>query len=400
MNSYSRARKSAQSLAVVGVLSGLVLLADAGRVEAAANPKLPFYGYNAIVPSPNPAIVNQNTSIAVSVENDGDATATNVGVAVNYNDWGVTFSGWQPIGTANIPSIAAAATETTSFNFTFLNRAHTCVEAIITGASENGNIDDDRGQINLEVVDSAGSFQYDVPVRNRGAGPRIVDVGGECDGDGLIVECNIPPRNGMPLPPGQEIMLPIQVEFPPGAAIGSQVEIIVAAADTSDPNDAANQEHVRFIVNLTTARAAKEAARDELEALLGELPTEKLEKPLVKAITKINESLASHAWQTDSSVGLDGGGKVFAKEGAAVATLIKLADGLSMGSALVTIEAAMQSLVNADRILVESALGEASGDTTAAEAALQAADALWRAGNLKDAIKGYKEAWELARAAL
>jgi hypothetical protein len=76
----------------------LCLQFGATYVSAAdADPGFSFYGYGVIAPVPNPAIVDENTHITVTVSNTGADTATNVSVKLSFNDWGVTFQGWQEI---------------------------------------------------------------------------------------------------------------------------------------------------------------------------------------------------------------------------------------------------------------------------------------------------------------
>lgn len=56
------------------------------------------YGYQAITVNPNPAIVYQNTHIDVKIGNSGANNAFGITVDLAFNDWGLSFNGWQPIG--------------------------------------------------------------------------------------------------------------------------------------------------------------------------------------------------------------------------------------------------------------------------------------------------------------
>ncbi len=75
--------------------------ADYPRREIAtrfANPRIDGYGYQAITVNPNPAVVYQNTHIDVSIGNSGANNAFGITVDLAFNDWGLSFNGWQPIG--------------------------------------------------------------------------------------------------------------------------------------------------------------------------------------------------------------------------------------------------------------------------------------------------------------
>lgn len=63
-----------------------------------ANPRIDGYGYQAITVNPNPAVVFQNTHIDVKIGNSGANSASGITVDLAFNDWGLSFNGWQPIG--------------------------------------------------------------------------------------------------------------------------------------------------------------------------------------------------------------------------------------------------------------------------------------------------------------
>lgn len=386
---------------VTGLALAISLGLLASTAHGGANPKIPAYGYGTIVPSPNPAVVSENTHITVAVENDGDATATNVMVKLSFNDWGVTFQGWQEIGTVALSSLTAGGTGMTAYDKTFTNRAHTCLEALIVGASENTNLDDDRGQINLEVVNAGEDFSYDVPVRNEGAAPIIVDVAGNCDTGGRPIPCHAEAQDNVAIAPGIEMRVPVEVEFAPGTPRGTEVVIDVEGAlDGAAPGDANARNHVRMVVRHETAKGLKQDIVANLQALIGTLGSPKAEKDLAKAIKSIQASIESSSWISDFSVAKAGGGSgVFSKEAKAVKSLEKLSIALDIAGLAperVVVEAARAALVDADRILAQSAISEASGDA-AAEAELELGDKAREAGDALGAIAHYKLAWKLAR---
>lgn len=79
---------------------------------------------------------------------------------LSYNDWGVTYQGWQEIDVVAIPSIPAGGTAEAEFDHVFENRAHTCLEALIVSADEDTGPNNDRCQINMEVIHAGESFGY------------------------------------------------------------------------------------------------------------------------------------------------------------------------------------------------------------------------------------------------
>lgn len=378
-------------------VAGVAVLALSGmtatKAMAGANPFMEFYGYGKIVPVPNPAIVNETTAITVTVDNNGDAAATNVQVQLSYNDWGVTFFGWQQIGTATIPSIPASGNANAPFNYVFTNAAHTCLEALITGADQNTDTNDDRGQINMEVVNAGSSFSYDVPVRNEGAAPIVVDIGGNCDNAGLpMVECRHPVKPGQPLAPGEEVRVPVEVDFPPGTPRGTEVIADVTAEDPSHPGDSNYKNHVRFVVRYETAKGLKQDAIAALNAIA--LTDPKIDKLRLKAIEKIQKSLDSTAWTDDSTVAAMGGAAIMGAELGATRKLTKAASKLT-GSDRGSVEDVIAALVDAERILAGSAITAAGGDAEA-EVELTEGDVYREAGDGVRAVKQYRKAWKFA----
>ncbi|MBI5504335.1 MAG: hypothetical protein HY899_06015 [Deltaproteobacteria bacterium] len=382
-------------MAALAMGAAAVIAAAPVGALAAANPGLPFYGYGSIVPVPSPAIVNETTVTTVTVSNDGDAPATNVQVKLSYNDWGVTFSGWQQIGTLPIASIPAAGSADVVFNNIFTNATHTCLEALITAADVNGNTGDDRGQINLEVINGGSTTSYDVPVRNRGDGPLVLNVGGNCDAGGIPgVVCKAPAVVGLPLAPGAEERVPVEVEFPPGTPRGAEVVIIVDAEDPAHPGDVNYKNHVQMVFRFETARGLKQDAVDTLTAYVGTLGDPKLEKMLAKAIEKIQKALDSTAWTDDSTVMAKGGAAIIGTELSAIKLLGKLAGKLT-GATRAAIDAKIAELVDAERIIASSAI-EAVGGNAGAEAEREAGDAERELGAPVKAVKHHKKAWKLA----
>mmetsp|Transcript_27225 Transcript_27225/g.55571 ORF Transcript_27225/g.55571 Transcript_27225/m.55571 type:complete len:432 (-) Transcript_27225:57-1352(-) len=142
-----------------------------------SNPKIPFYGYGAIVANPSSPIAGQATTVTVTVQNDGTSKALDVAVTLSFNDWGASFFGWQEIGT-QVVDVEGGGEVTLSFTHVFLNRAHTCLEAKITdwnAAAGNTATNDDRGQINLEVLQCDGDCGFSVPIMNGGEKEIVVD---------------------------------------------------------------------------------------------------------------------------------------------------------------------------------------------------------------------------------
>jgi len=96
-----------------------------------ADPGFPMYGNFAIMPDSFPGIVGVNTDIDVLLLNYGASATTGAEVELSFNDWGVTYQGWQPIGTMSYDVLANNNLQQT-FSHVFQSRAHTCLQAVIT----------------------------------------------------------------------------------------------------------------------------------------------------------------------------------------------------------------------------------------------------------------------------
>ncbi len=131
-----------------------------------------------ITVNPNPAVTYANTHIDVEIENNGANAASGIHVLLSYNDWGLSFNGWQPIDTEVVStSLQPATSAVVGFDHVFLGAAHTCLQAKITQVDAGGNtiISDDSAQLNLEVInvhgDGKGDASFAVPLRNDGNKP-------------------------------------------------------------------------------------------------------------------------------------------------------------------------------------------------------------------------------------
>ena len=284
---------------------------------AGADPAFSFYGYQEIVPDPNPAIANENTHITVTVTNRGDATATNVQVKLSYNDWGVTFQGWQEIDIETIPSIPAGDEGVAEFDYVFENRAHTCLEALIVSADENTDPNNDRGQINMEVVNAGESFEYYVPIVNNGADDLdlLVQVRGKCayqdHADGTPGRCpgvEFEPRDEQVLvPAGKEVLVPVEVHFLPETPHGTAIDVFVDAFDVDNLDDPNARNHVVLHVVYNTPRGLMEDCLLALDAL-PPLPSpgkgkksNGLGNKIDEIASHIEKALAPDAWVGDSA---------------------------------------------------------------------------------------------------
>jgi hypothetical protein len=367
------------------------LLAGAAAAHAGANPGLPFYGYGAIVSEPAYPVVGENAHITVTVSNNGDTAATNVQVRLSFNDWGVTFFGWQEIGTVTIPSIAAGGTADAEFDYVFENRAHTCLEALIVGADDNTSVDDDRGQINLEVINTGETFDYWVPIVNNGDQPLVLELM-ECieRADGTVGDpngaCRPPMERIPPLAPGEEHLFPVHIE---NIAPGEEIVYILEAVDVANPN---HRNHIRLEIRGSTARGLKTMARGMLAAV-ADGKSGGVRGKLNSAIRNLDNALASGKWDGDNGVKKAGGESVFAAELAAINTLLGvLDDGLTPADSDAINEAILK-LVDADRILAASATpGNAGADLLISDG-----DDQRLAGDYHAAVSSYKHAWKAAQ---
>lgn len=172
----------------------LLLILALDSANAQADPTFAMWPFN-IRPDPTPGIVGDVNDIHVTAFNGGNADTTNLEIVLSYNDWGVTYMGWQEIGRANIASLDAQNYAERTLQHVFNNRAHICLEAKYssTGVGTGGNTNtwNDRTQINWEVVYADESTYVYVPFGN-GADEDIVVNGTEivCLLNGTEVPCD------------------------------------------------------------------------------------------------------------------------------------------------------------------------------------------------------------------
>lgn len=385
-------------LRVVPVLSMAVLAGVETRsAQAQANPMLANYGWGQIVANPHYPIVGETATISATITNGGNAPATNVQVKLSFNDWGVTFMGWQQMGTIQtIPMIPPGGSVTVSVNHVFQNRTHTCVEALIVGADQNSDPNDDRGQINLEVVNSGETFSYDVPVVNNGQGNLDAGVNGhlfirEGQGvpNGVVLPVDVVP-NEVHLAPGEVALVRVKLDLralPPGPLM-----LMIEAVDQNDPNA---RNNVIFDIRRTTAYQLKRDALAALQALQPNLPTVAQRNKVGNAIGHVQKSMDLRLWKPGDENRLarsNAAAGVFFQEAAAAHIL----EGL-LGEAIglnekVMIDEVIRGLCDADRILAETAIADAGGHA-AATLIRQQADESLEQGVYPDAMRKYGQAW-------
>jgi hypothetical protein len=146
-----------------------------------------------------------------------------------------------------------------------------------------------------------------------------------------------------------------------------------------------------------TARSLKQAA---LSALQGMAVDAKALKALASATDAVSASLADSLWIDDGHLSLNGGTKVFDAEKRAVKELTR-----KELSAYSQTAAVIGMLLDADRLLAQTAIDDAVAanakpkDVQMASDALSKADAARASGRYEQAIDGYKAAWERAQKA-
>lgn len=377
--------------------AAMLSLGATSTAQAGPNPTVPFYGWGAIVATPSYPIVGEQANITVRVDNTGDAEATNVRVKLSYNDWGVTFFGWQEIGEVTIPSIAAGGTFTASFDYVFENAAHTCLEALVTGSDADDNENDNRGQINLEIINVGDTFDYWVPIVNEGDEPIQVLVVPHCGaGDpagGGGADQNLCRDNReqiVDVAPGEEVLIPIHVDLraiPPGGEVIVQVDAYNLLAD--NPFGPDNHNHVQIVVRRAAARALKAQSHAMLQTLAANATGGDKGK-LSSAAKHLENALAPGNWVDANHITKKGGASVFAQELAAVNTLQNLLAGGLPTAVKAQIDEVIRNLTDADRILATS-----SGNAGATFVGV--GDAEREAGNYGAAITAYKHAWQANR---
>jgi len=390
-------RRTVLRLLSVTALTCAAAFADARTAQAQANPGIANYGWGQIVATPHFPIVGETATISVSIRNNGTAPATNVQVKLSFNDWGVTFFGWQQLGTTQtIAVIPPGESAIASVTHVFANRAHTCVEALVL-SSDGGNTDpnDDRGQINLEVIDTGDNFGYDVPVVNNGEGPLNAAVNGllfhEEQGapGGQRVEVFPPEVN---LAPGEMALVHVALdlrELPPGPL---PMMLMIEAHDLADPNA---RNNVVFQIRKTTAYQLKRDALAELQSLHGDMPTVALKNRVAVAIGHVQKSMELRFWKPGDENRLarsNSAASVFAQEAAAAHILEGLLNDEIDLDDKVRIDTVIRGLTDADRILAETAIADAAGHP-AATVIRQQGDESRQEGEYVDAIRTYSKAW-------
>ncbi len=381
--------------AAVLVIAGLLVAGLTSPVAAQANPGLPFYGYGSIVATPAYPVVNEAAQITVTIGNTGPVAATNVQVKLSFNDWGVTFMGWQEIGTATLASIPPFGTATVAFDHVFVTRTHTCLEALITGADENADPNDDRGQINLEVINAGETFSYGVPVANHGDEPLDLLVLGHAprDAAGTPGGAGAEPIDVvLHLEPGETAMVPVEIDLS-GVPLGTAVDYQVDAFDLARPLDTNAREHVLLRIVKTTARANKERVTNRMATLGAGLPKGPAANQFRAAVKHLQAALEPRLWVDGNRVVAGSGAEVFAQEGFFDRKAKDLLPLLPYPAKL-AIEGALRALVDCDRILAQTAIADAGGSPEA-EALFAEAEALRLAGD-GGAILLYKRAWQAA----
>lgn len=395
--------RSIPAVLVAGAATLLCLqLSLTAAAFAGADPAFTFYGYQEIVADPSPAIAGENTHITVTVRNPGDLPATNVMVKLSFNDWGVTFQGWQEIDVVSISSIPAGGTGEAKFEYVFENRAHTCLEALIVSADEDTNPGNDRGQINMEVVNAGDSFEYYVPIVNNGEDDLLVRIEGGCRGGqdpaGEVAGWCRPIDHDEPVlvPAGGQIVVPVQVEFAPGTLRGTQVDFFVDAYDVLDPGNVNARNHVVVRAVYNTPRGLIEDCLATLAAL-PDLPSPGKDKSKGKSnkldeiASHIDKALADEAWVDDSRLDLHprAVNLVYGQTAVAVQQLSALTESKHLPiESKIALNHCARQLTDATRILLQTVLRDVSGDPDA-EVLLKEGDQLRLAGEGKKAVRNY-----------
>jgi hypothetical protein len=365
--------------------------------QSSVNPFLPFYGSGGtITATPAYPIVGENTHIQVTVGNNGDQPASTVQVKVSFNDWGVTFMGWQEIGTVVIPSIPAGGTATADFNYVFQNRTHTCLEALIVGADQNDDGNDDRGQINLEVINAGETFSYGVPVQNNGDVPLHLRLLGHCkdqDAAGTPGKGCREIAKEVVVAPGEEIVVPIELDLR-GVPPGQQINFVLDAYDLGSVNPfaPANHNYIELRVVRETARHLKTKALGAVVAVEALTVNRSLRNQLDAVAGHIQRALDAKLWLDENHLRVKGGARVFAQEKAAMEKLLHLLKSSLPLALKASLNDAVLELTDADRILAQTANQDAGGNPEAA-ILIELGDQERLHGEYDEAIHAYAEAW-------
>lgn len=369
-------------------LTGVLASASA---FAGANPSI-GWNFGTITATPHYPIVGESTHIAVVVTNPGDAPANNVQVKLSFNDWGVTFQGWQEIATVTVASIPAGGSTLAEADYVFQHRTHTCLEALVVGASENTNPDDDRGQINLEVINAGETFTWNVPVVNNGNDPLHLLLVGGCRGKGEAGGNTVPPPckddvKEVNVAPGEELLVPIEIDLH-GFAVGQQLEFELNAYNLgAGPGSFLPQNHNHVLIRVTreTARHLIKSARDRANALAATQTNRGLKRRLELLGDTLDKTLIPALWLDDNKVRKVLGVTVFALTQAAVLEIDSLLNGNVSHNDKIVLDELARNLSDADRILAKAVNGDADdikdGDDDRAN------------GNYARAINDYKHAW-------
>jgi predicted outer membrane repeat protein len=133
----------------------------------------------------------------------------------------------------------------------------------------------------------------------------------------------------------------------------------------------------------------------QLEAIRSGVTNKTDAARLYKATRELASSLNATNWTDDSHLARPAGKQVFANDAITVKLLITLVT--SKRSAFDTVDSQIwiYNLVFADRALTQTAITEATGDTTRAWAAFGKGNALASAGHPDKAIQAYAKAWRL-----
>lgn len=358
---------------------------------AGANPSI-GWSYGTIIATPHYPIVGEPAHIAVMVTNPGDAPASNVQVKISYNDWGVTFQGWQEIDTITVAVIPAGGSVTVETDYAFQNRTHTCLEAVVVGADENTDPNDDRGQINLEIINAGETFSWEVPVVNNGDHPIHLLVVGACKGR-AGTNGDLPPgpckedAKEVVVAPGEEVLVPINIDLG-SFAIGQVLDFELTAYDLGAGGGAflpQNRNHVLLRIVRETALHLENDARAKAAAIAAAQGDMKNKSRIDEVVKALDKALGG-AWLDDNHVKKGSGANVFAHTETAVHHLMLALDADISRNDKIALDTLARNLTDAARILAKANNGEA-GD-------IQSGDDHRAAGDYKSALNAYKHAWQ------
>ena len=147
----------------------------------------------------------------------------------------------------------------------------------------------------------------------------------------------------------------------------------------------------------STARGYKTSALSALQAI-GPTGSNDTDKKINEAIKKVTSSLARPNWVDDNHIDGREAEKIFTDEKAAVTQLMGIKGTVPAGAT-----AAIQYLLEADRILAQTAIDDAVGGkpkplAEAAKEMQKALDSIAK-GDFDNAIDHYKHAWQQAQKA-